>query len=783
MADLIDPPEHLKITYLSGAFDKTSPSEPTSWDDVVAKFRENHKSHQNFVKLEHPAFSPSSRPADSRLLAQNVTSVHWAVWDLDDCTPDALADVRGFLADNGVSHITHTTGSHGKGGPGVGRWRIICPLSAPVPAGLWKTVWSGINRASGGHNDPACKDPSRLYFLPGWAAGAPDPGDRFLLVTGGRALDPKPFLQKAAPLDLAQITADPVGALELQGVCNKLTAKRDPTHQQVGQRLRVALAGQNYGDPGQEPSFDLWRFRFAAAIMDSLPHGDIHQIAEAFKPAHIAIDADTIEVERRQEEMLAKLARFQFQTLKMPVELASGEFTGDVVEGDSDLELARWVVGSWGSVVHSRGVFWRYDRDRGVWSARPEDAVWKSLEALEGALVTSKKNLFRLSERQGSSVYKASRLHTLDEKFFDSDTPGICFKNGFVSLEPDAPIELRPHSPGNRAIFAVDEAWTPGAPCPAWLQVLDNVFRDDDDKASKIAMLQEFVGAALGGVAPQYGKALILLGGGSNGKSTLLQVIAALFPDDAITAQTPHDWSSASASYNLVALTKSAVNLVPEVGAKSVANPELVKSIVVGDPILARPIREMPFTFKPKTAHFFAMNELFASSDNTRGFLRRWIVLKFNRNFENQDGGSDRTVDSVVREVLVQKAGIYAWAFEGLQRLITQGHYTPVTSSVNELGIWHEDNDPVTEWLKGNWEAFDAGEDPTAHGFVAKNKLPTALALHADLVAWAADNQVPEQAIPRRRKLSRWLTSRCKVYTPGGTNHFGLRRAALGSET
>ena len=771
MNDLINPPEHLQITYLSGAYDKDSPSAPTSWADVVAVFTEAHRLWQNFEKLEHPAFSPSSRPDDSRLTAQNVRNVHWMTWDLDHKTVEDLAEVRKWLHDRKIAHITHTTGSHGKveDDPSHGRWRILAPLSAPVPAGLWKTVLAGINRASGGHADPACKDPCRLYFLPGWGPGVPDRGDRFLHVQGGGALDPLPFLQGATPTDLAQVEAEPVGRLELDSLAAKLTSKRDPESQAVGTKLRLALDGHSYGDPGEDPCLDLWRFRFARAIMDHLPRGDVLQIAKHFERAHRAIDPDPFEVERRQDELIAKLSRFQVLSLKMPEELADGNFGGNVVEGDSDLELARWVTEGWGSVIHSRGCFWRYVRDRGVWEARPEDAVWKTLETLDGALITKRKALFRLSERQGSSVAKAARLHTLDEHFFDRKTPGICFRNGFVTLAKDAPVVVEPHSPKNRAIFAVDEDWNAGATCPVWDQILQDVFLPDEDKDQKIAMLQEFAGAALGGVATQYAKALILLGAGSNGKSTILRVIGSLFPSDSTTAQAPHDWTNQSASYNLVALSRAAINLAPEVSEKSVGTAAIIKSVISGDPILARPIREMPFTFEPKTAHFFAMNELFSSGDNSRGFWRRFLICKFNRSFENAAGGADHTVETLVEQVQKERAGVYAWAFRGLQRLLAQGHYTTPESNESELTRWKEDNDPVAEWFAECWEAFDLPDG------VPQASLPQGHALHQHFLAWCAANQVPEFQQPRRRKLSSTLATLCKVYTPGNRNHFALQ--------
>ena len=85
-----------------------------------------------------------------------VQSVSCLVFDLDRVPPD-----EDHLA--GLQWIGHTTWSHTTVAP---PWRVVIPLARPVPAKQWADVWQRARAALCPEADPACKDPSRAYWLP-----------------------------------------------------------------------------------------------------------------------------------------------------------------------------------------------------------------------------------------------------------------------------------------------------------------------------------------------------------------------------------------------------------------------------------------------------------------------------------------------------------------------------------------------------------------------------------------------------------------------------------------
>jgi hypothetical protein len=90
-----------------------------------------------------------------------VVEVSALVFDLDRVPPDAER-----LA--GVYWLGHTTHSHTPTAP---RWRVVIPLSTPVPSTHWRNVWLRARAALCPEADPSCKDPSRQYYLPSHSGG------------------------------------------------------------------------------------------------------------------------------------------------------------------------------------------------------------------------------------------------------------------------------------------------------------------------------------------------------------------------------------------------------------------------------------------------------------------------------------------------------------------------------------------------------------------------------------------------------------------------------------
>lgn len=132
-------------------------------DDLVSELTTVRRAGE---KLDAPGWLPVEMvEGQTRRHRDNVARVWALVCDIDDDLEgfDALAQGIHSL---GRACIIHTTWSHT---PQHAKARVIFPLEMPCEASMWAEVWlSGAAWAKtwGATVDQACKDPSRLYFLP-----------------------------------------------------------------------------------------------------------------------------------------------------------------------------------------------------------------------------------------------------------------------------------------------------------------------------------------------------------------------------------------------------------------------------------------------------------------------------------------------------------------------------------------------------------------------------------------------------------------------------------------
>jgi putative DNA primase/helicase len=254
-------------------------------------------------------------------------------------------------------------------------------------------------------------------------------------------------------------------------------------------------------------------------------------------------------------------------------------------------------------------------------------------------------------------------------------------------------VVARAPKPSDRQRVALSVAYNPDATCPRWQRALSDWFGEDQDGAEKAALLAEFVGAALFGVATRYQKALFVVAPGGNGKSQLLDVVSALFPAGRVHAIRPQDWGN---EYQRAELAGAMVNIVAELPTKAIAEGSEFKAIITGDPISARHIYQKPFTFRPRCAHIISGNAFPEELDTSDGFWRRLLVLTMTRRF---DGTPEEIRDLAHIIIHEELDGVLAWAARGAKRLLNQNSYTCPASCQAAVDVWRKDSDPVALWI------------------------------------------------------------------------------------
>ena len=126
-------------------------------------------------------------------------------------------------------------------------------------------------------------------------------------------------------------------------------------------------------------------------------------------------------------------------------------------------------------------------------------------------------------------------------------------------------------------------------------------------------------------------KIAIMLGNGTNGKSTFRQMLINLMGDTNISVSTPHELQS---RFGLASLEGKICNYGDEVGTKPLDEMDKLKSISSGESVNYERKNKDVRNYDFKTLLMFNSNEIPPIKDKSDAVLNRLLIIPFNANFE-----------------------------------------------------------------------------------------------------------------------------------------------------
>ena len=278
-----------------------------SWDEFSEHFDPHVFTYTR--KTDVPCFSPAEYPPDTNRAASRVQRVHFGVLDLDKITDDNLTTLLEAIAD--TAHIFYTTWSHHKYAP-LWAARLVVPFSRPVLPSEWPTFWKRLNHKFGNIADPACKDPSRIYFIP--AAPAGTESDAVFHIQPGPALDVEEILTTPIP-ENAIVPTEVISREEFETFAQTMRRKHTTHHKKIGGRLLSLLAGEPFAELGE---VDNTIFQLTGVIVEQWPGVSPDTLARFFQASIETMtalhpDCHTLQdvqkkIERHQEQLAADRA-------------------------------------------------------------------------------------------------------------------------------------------------------------------------------------------------------------------------------------------------------------------------------------------------------------------------------------------------------------------------------------------------------------------------------------------------------------------------------------------
>lgn len=338
-----------------------------------------------------------------------------------------------------------------------------------------------------------------------------------------------------------------------------------------------------------------------------------------------------------------------------------------------------------------------------------------------------RKSYFKFYRASGNSArltaigVEARPRLTLPSENLDTHLYLFNLQNGILDLKAEDTgeetfdgITLLPHEPRHYITKLANVDYDPQATAPIFQKFIHEILPDDDVRL----FMQRFFGYCLSGSNEEQ-VMVMLWGEGSNGKSTLVELMDYIFGTYALV--TPVD--SLLHTHNKGQGNEATPALARLVAARlvSAAEPDVgdrlaegaIKNITGTEKMTARHLRKDFFEFVPQFKVCLSCNNKPYVRGQDDGIWRRLLLVPFEQSFVDaerldQNPGALPKVKNLDRKLRAENSGILNWILDGYRMWQENGLAVPekIRAATEE---YREESNPVRQfinaWCKKNESA------------------------------------------------------------------------------
>lgn len=325
-----------------------------------------------------------------------------------------------------------------------------------------------------------------------------------------------------------------------------------------------------------------------------------------------------------------------------------------------------------------------------VWDGRRYETGWQAvnraaIDLLDDCRIADQREICHYV------LHKAPRVEAAPPNL-------VAFENGVLDV---AMGELAPM--GDAAIAnVIPHAWDPDAYSAEADAFLDRVSCGD---AAVRANLEEVAGLCLYR-SNEFGVCPVLVGSGSNGKSTYIHALRSLLGNENVSSL---DLGVVGRQFQAGRLLGKLANLGDDISNERLSGDVLAvfKKVVTGEWIYTDVKNGEGFEFRPYCTLVFSCNEFPSLGDSSDGMMRRLFPIPFSASFARGEAGFDPRM----REKLCSEEASRYLArvgIEGLRRVIARDGMTPNARGEGLRAEVRADNDSTVQWLEERGEGAGA---------------------------------------------------------------------------
>ena len=344
-------------------------------------------------------------------------------------------------------------------------------------------------------------------------------------------------------------------------------------------------------------------------------------------------------------------------------------------QGETESEIVEAIMKKYALRFNERTGFYKYDAGSGIWEQKDDSFIKKIVKEYLGATASARK-LSAVTEHLKVAAVSYEPI----EKFNKLSLFG--FKNGTLHFKGKG--GFKDFDMNDFLTYRLDYDYDSEAKCDEWVKAVNQIFANDE---KRVACFQEFCGYSLM-THCDFQKALILRdksGNGSNGKSTLLNVLKSVFGKETCTNLHPFELAD---KFSVIHLKDSKVNICTDCDndiRDAITN---LKSAIVGDEMRGCFKNKDFIQFTPTAKFIFAVNGSFRVRDIDRAFERRLLLIDCPVQFIDsgeEDSYHVKKDRKMTAKLMAEKSGIFNWCLIGMKRLIENGGIFTETDEQSEL--------------------------------------------------------------------------------------------------
>ncbi len=194
----------------------------------------------------------------------------------------------------------------------------------------------------------------------------------------------------------------------------------------------------------------------------------------------------------------------------------------------------------------------------------------------------------------------------------------------------------------------------------------------------------------------ELGKCFILTGHGSNGKSTLLDVIKRLIGKENLSSVALNELNDRFRTFQLEG---KLVNIGDDISNGYIDDNSTFKKLVTGETVNVERKGKDPFDFNNYSKLIFSCNEIPRINDLSDGLKRRIIFIPFNAKFSKHDSDYDPfIIDKLMSNESLEY--LLKLALEGLDRTLYNRSFTTPKSVEDTWDDYEKRNNPIIGFLE-----------------------------------------------------------------------------------